>query len=302
MYKGIKSSERLSTNSNLKENGITVYKKDDNIELPSESETNPDKMEIIEENLMYDCKPVSPFKLYYYISGKLELFLMLIATLLTIGAGCSNALESTLLGDAINNLASTGQTQNMTNEEYSILMDHVEPQINSTIKKFLIYGSIMFVLNFLSEFLWLYSGLRQIHILKINYFSLILKQEQGWFDKNNVYEFSTKVQAQIDGIEQGIGNRLGTIILKFIEIISGYVIGFTTSWQLTLILSACSIPFIIAGHLIMRYGSQRIRRMINDGQKILPDFLSASLLKFMLSRTYFVTTKTEYKTINASKK
>ena len=238
MYKGIKSSERLSTKSNIKENGITIYKKDENnIKLPLESETNPDKLEIIEENLIYDYKPVSPFKLYYYISGKLELFLMLIATLLTIGAGCSNALESTLLGDAINNLASTGQTQNMTNEEYSILMDNVEPQINNTIKKFLIYGSIMFALNFLSEFLWLYSGLMQIHILKINYFSLILKQEQGWFDKNNAYEFSTKVQAQIDGIEQGIGNRLGTIILKFIEIISGYAIRFKTSWKLTLIFS-----------------------------------------------------------------
>ena len=258
MLKGIKSSEYLSTNSNLRENGITVYKKsNNNVDLPTESEPIPDKLEIIEENLIYDYKPVSLFKLYYYISGKFELFLMIIATLLTIGAGCSNALESTLLGDAINNLASTGQTQNMTNEEYNILMDNVEPQINKTIKKFLIYGSIMFVLNLLSEFLWLYSGLRQIHNLKINYFSLILKQEQGWFDKNNVYEFATKVQAQIDGIEQGIGNRLGIIILKFIEIISGYVIGFKTSWKLTLILSACSIPFIIVGHLIMRYGIEK---------------------------------------------
>ena len=85
---------------------------------------------------MLDYKQVSPFKLYYYISGKFELFLMIIATLLTIGAGCSNALEFTLIGDAINNLASTGQAQNMTKEEYNILMDNVEPQINKTIKNF----------------------------------------------------------------------------------------------------------------------------------------------------------------------
>ena len=201
MAKRIKSSDYLTSEANLNENGISIYKKNNNIYLPSESEPTPDKLKIIEENLIFDYKPVSLFKLYYYLSGKFELLLMIIATLLTIGAGCSNALESTLLGDAINNFASTGQTQNMTNEEYNILMDNIEPQINKTINKFLIYGSIMFILNFLSEFLWLYSGLRQIHNLKINYFSLILKQEQGWFDKNNVYEFATKVQAQIDGIE-----------------------------------------------------------------------------------------------------
>ena len=257
--KDIQKSEYFPNNKiNLNESSLTIYNDNNTTtNLPIESETTPDKLEIIEENLMFDYKPVSPFKLYYYISGKYEIFLMIIATLLTIGAGCSNALKSSLLGDAINNLASTGYTKNMTNEEFNTLMDHIEPQINKTIKQFLIYGSIMFVLNFLSEFLWLYSGFRQIHNLKINYFSLILRQEQGWFDKNNVYEFATKIQAQLDGIEQGIGDRLGTIILRLIEIISGYIIGFTTSWKLTLILSACSIPFIIAGHLIMRYGLEK---------------------------------------------
>ena len=52
-----------------------------------------------------------------------------VAIILTIGAGCSNALKSSLLGDAINSLASTGQTKNMANEEYEILMDNIEPKI-----------------------------------------------------------------------------------------------------------------------------------------------------------------------------
>ena len=47
---------------------------------------------------------------------------------------------------------------------------------------------------------------------------------------------------------------MGNIILRFIEVVSGYVIGFNTSWKLTLILSACSVPFIIVGHILMRFG------------------------------------------------
>ena len=257
MVENMKCSETLANETKLTESTLKMMESKDSLFTSKESEIIPDKLKIIEENLMFDYKPVSAFKLYYYISGKCEIFLMIIAIILTIGAGCSIALKSTLLGDAINNLATTGQAKNMTNEEYKILMDNVEPQINKTIKKFLIYGSIMFVLNFLSEFLWLYSGLRQIHNLKIDYFSLILRQEQGWFDQNNAYEFAAKVQSQLEGIEPGIGERLGTIILRFIEIISGYVIGFSTSWKLTLILSACCLPFIIGGFFLMRYRIER---------------------------------------------
>jgi ATP-binding cassette subfamily B (MDR/TAP) protein 1 len=251
------SHQSKLTESNLQ----LVYNKDSLVSISKESDSVPNKLELIEENLMFDYKSVSVFKLYYYISGKFEIFLMIVATIVTVGAGCSNALKSSLLGDAINKLASTAGTKEMPDDEYKELMDHIEPQINKTIRQFLIYGSIMFVLNFLSEFLWLYSGLRQMHKLKIDYFSLILRQEQGWFDQNNVYEFATKVQSQLEGIEPGVGERLGTIILKFIEIVSGYVIGFRTSWKLTLVLSACSIPFIITGHILMRCGIERQKIM-----------------------------------------
>jgi len=120
----------------------------------------------------------------------------------------------------------------------------------------------MFVFNFLGEFLWLYSGMRQMHNLKINYFSTILKQEQSWFESNNVFELGTKVQAQIEAIQPAFGDTLGIMILRTIEVISGYYMGFRTSWKLTLVLSACGLPFIIAGFFVLRYGI-RTQKLIN---------------------------------------
>ena len=38
--------------------------------------------------------------------------------------------------------------------------------------------------------------------------------------------------------------------------------GFRTSWKLTLVLSACGLPFIIAGFFVLRYGI-RTQKLIN---------------------------------------
>ena len=233
-------------NINITDNTINLPKeKNNSIDLPKEEEKGE-----AEQNLMFDLKKVSPFKLYYHISGKFEILLMIVGVIFTIGAGCSGALISLLLGDTINDFTDTNEFESLPNEEYNTILDKVEPEINKMVKKFLIIGSALFVCNFFMMFLWAYSSLRQMHWMKINYFYLILKQEQGWFDKNNAFQFATKVQAQLEQIEMGVGDRFGQVILMSSELISGLVVGFISSWKLTLILLCC-LPFIVGSFIMM---------------------------------------------------
>ena len=90
------------------------------------------------------------------------------------------------------------------------------------VTKLMIIGASMFFAFGLSKFLWNYIGMRQMHHLKEKYFSVILRQEQGWFDANNVYEFSTKVQAQFEQISLGVGDKFG-LTLQTISIILLYL-------------------------------------------------------------------------------
>lgn len=57
-------------------------------------------------------------------------------------------------------------------------------------------GVGVFVAAFLNNFMWQYSGLRQMHHLKEKYFARILEQEQGWFDQHNAFEFATPVEEE----------------------------------------------------------------------------------------------------------
>ena len=230
----------LNTNNNLNKFP------QDNISIKEQKKEEKNE----KQNLLYEKKDITPWKLYYHISGKIEIFLMILGSISTIGAGCSNSLISLLIGNTINDFIDTNEINNTPDKEYDELMEKIEPSINNIIKNFIIFGICMFICNFIMMFTWSYTSLRQMHWLKVNYFSIILKQEQGWFDENNSFEFSTKVQAQIEQIEMGVGDRFGQVILLSSEFISGIIIGFISSWKMTLIFCCCA-PIILSSFTIM---------------------------------------------------
>ena len=128
--------------------------------------------------------------------------------------------------------------------------------MNNQIKRFLLFGVISFVCNFLNICFWTLLGERCIHQMKRNYFATILSQEQGWFDAHNAFEFATKVQAQLEQVEMGIGDKFGIILMMLSQCISGLIIAFITSWKITLVM-LCVSPFII-GVLLFMVNSMRI--------------------------------------------
>ena len=215
----------------------------------------------IDDNLMFEKKSISIFKLYCHICGPLEIFLTILAIIVTIAAGSSNAIQIYLFAGSFNDFSFATEIdiakiifgEELFREMFVFVMEvMVEPLIDKQIKKLLVVGAIMFVCNFLMMFLWSYIAMRQIRRLKINYFRIILNQEQVWFDENNASEFATKVQAQLEQIELGLGDRLGQFIMMFTELIAGFVVAFISSWKLALIFLT-SFPFIIAGALIMTF-------------------------------------------------
>ena len=251
------ANEKEQENQNDKKEEETI---DIHENLPKEEVIETEEKKI-DNNLMFEKKSISIFKLYFHISGTLEIILSVIAIIMTIGAGCSNAIMNWIFGDSSNSFTMATEIdvikEFLPKDIFDILFEYImedviEPIINKKINQFLIIGAVMFVCNFLMMFLWSYLALRQVHWLKNNYFRIILNQEQGWFDENNAFEFATKVQAQLEQIELGLGDRLGQFIMMLTELIAGFVVAFIASWELTLILLT-SFPFIIGGALIMTF-------------------------------------------------
>ena len=191
----------------------------------------------VKNNIFKKGKKVTIFQLYYHLNMPIDYFFIFLALIGSIGSGISAIAQAYISSDIFSEVGNTSEK----NEQD--MMQIVEESFNFQIKKLLIFGAISFLCNFLSVTFWNFVGQRNIHHLKYKYFSLLLKQEQGWFDKNNPFEFATKIQNQLFYIEQGIGEKFGNIICNLAQCISGFIIAFITSWKLTLI-TLCIFPII----------------------------------------------------------
>ena len=148
-----------------------------------------------------------------------------LAILSSIGAGISIPILSYTTSDVYSNLANTSENRDSeTNiEDMKIL---VEKTMDFQIKKQLINGIFSFLFQFSSICIWSLVGNRCIYTLKKKYFSIILTQEQAWFDSNNPFAISSNVHCDLETINQGIGEKIGVIVTLVSQCIVGFIFDF----------------------------------------------------------------------------
>ena len=206
---------------------------------------------------IFKTKTVSIFKILGHLSDKIDIFFMVFGAVCTLCSGCASALCALILGSSINRLTVLVGIENKSDEEYQKKVKSVEPELNQLILSFVYLGIFTLCANFFMLFLWGYAAMRQVNRLKTNYFKLILKQEQSFFDEYNSFEFANKIQSQLEQIESGLGDRFSQIILMMAETISGIVVGFITSWKLSLVVCA-SFPIIVLSVVLSDYFSKKL--------------------------------------------
>jgi|LauGreDrversion4_2_1035121.scaffolds.fasta_scaffold660566_1 ATP-binding cassette subfamily B (MDR/TAP) protein 1 len=147
-----------------------------------------------EEKVKDVQKAASFFQLQYALSTPCDNVIMIIALLGSLGMGISMPLFSVIFGGSINTFGTLNTKGNET-----FLSD-----ISSLCLKFVYVGLGIWFASYLMIWLWGYNGRVIAKRIKEKYFELLMSQEQGWFDAQNVNEFSTKIQTQVKTIEMGV--------------------------------------------------------------------------------------------------
>ena len=88
----------------------------------------------------------------------------------------------------------------------------------------------------------------------MEYFKAILGKDSTWFDSNNPNELATKLVKETNMIYRGIGEKIGDLYGILSQVVVGYAIAFTISWECTLIILGGMPVVMIATLISMKAG------------------------------------------------
>jgi len=101
----------------------------------------------------------------------------------------------------------------------------------------LVYIGIgMFVANYVFTVGLIHTGERIAGQIRKEYFSAVLRQNIGYFDKLGSGEITTRITADTNTIQVGISEKLGLVLQALATFVGAYVIGLIKFWKLALIL------------------------------------------------------------------
>ncbi|KFV74482.1 Multidrug resistance protein 1, partial [Dryobates pubescens] len=87
---------------------------------------------------------------------------------------------------------------------------------------------------------WKLAANRQIRRIRQEFFHAVMRQEIGWFDVNDVGELNSRLVDDISKIDEGIGEKVAMFFQAVATFCSGFIVGFTKGWKLTLVILALS--------------------------------------------------------------
>ena len=221
-----------------------------------------DEEEEIQGQQMFKRKKINIIQFFFHFFEPIDYLYFALGMIGSIACGISDPLLTYINSNVYTDVGNSSENNGSLSEK-ELMHLKVKDTMESNIKKQLIYGSISFVGNIVAYFFIGLNSTRALYNLKKKYFTLILSQEQGWFDSTNTYEFATKIQAQIEYIEIGFGEMLVLTINSFFTGIAAFIFAFLGTWKLALVLSSF-VPIMIVITVIISKKNFRGNTLVKE--------------------------------------
>lgn len=191
---------------------------------------------------------VSTFAMFRY-SNWLDRLYMLVGTMAAIIHGAALPLMMLVFGNMTDSFANAGISRNKTfpviiNESITNntqhFINHLEEEMTTYAYYYSGIGAGVLVAAYIQVSFWCLAAGRQILKIRKQFFHAIMRQEIGWFDVHDVGELNTRLTDDVSKINEGIGDKIGMFFQSIATFFTGFIVGFTRGWKLTLVILAIS--------------------------------------------------------------
>ncbi|WFD21498.1 ABC-type xenobiotic transporter [Malassezia equina] len=113
-----------------------------------------------------------------------------------------------------------------------------------------VIGLVSFVVIYLYMAIFVYTGEVITQRIRIAYLRAILRQDIAYFDKLGPGEITTRIQSDIQLIQDGISDKLPLMMAFISTFIAGFVVAYVRSWKLALVMTSI-LPCIVGAAIVM---------------------------------------------------
>ncbi|KAJ4916722.1 ABC transporter B family member 13 [Raphanus sativus] len=200
-------------------------------------------------------------------ADKLDCFLMILGSLGACTLGATLPLFFVFFGKMLDSLG------NLSTDPKAL-----SSRVSQNALDLVYLGLVTFVSAWIGVACWTQTGERQTARLRINYLKAILAKDITFFDteardSNLIFHISSDAIL----VQDAIGDKTGHVLRYLSQFIAGFVVGFLSVWQLTL-LTLAVVPLIaIAGGgyaIIMSTISEKSEAAYADAGKVAEEVIS----------------------------
>lgn len=181
-----------------------------------------------------------------------ELIVILTASVLAAANGVGLPLLPVLFAENIANFSSLynpGLAGIQSASDEQLDADSITQNIQKTSYLILIFAAAAAVSTFLLSFIQARTAKKIAGRIRIKYFSALMRQDVSWYNKQTTGDLSTRVTG-IDVIEQVLGQTAVQFFRDVFAILAGFVLAFTNSWRMTLVVLSFMPILAITGAFI----------------------------------------------------
>ncbi|XP_007505013.2 ATP-dependent translocase ABCB1 [Monodelphis domestica] len=216
-------------------NGMAKSPAEERTDSPSDSKSKKSKKK--------EKRPtVSAFTMFRY-SDWLDRLYMVLGTTAAIIHGSGLPLMMLVFGDMTDSFAGAGNENftslNDTNSSFNPF-SKLEDEMTTYAYYYSGVGAGVLIAAYIQVSFWTLAAGRQIKKIRQNFFHAIMRQEIGWFDVHDVGELNTRLTDDVSKINDGIGDKIGMLFQALATFFTGFIVGFTRGWKLTLVILAVS--------------------------------------------------------------
>ncbi|XP_046391423.1 multidrug resistance protein homolog 49-like [Ischnura elegans] len=95
-----------------------------------------------------------------------------------------------------------------------------------------------------------YSAENQILRIRTLFLQSVLRQDIAWYDTHQIGDFASRVTEDLNKLKDGIGEKVGMVVMLSVSFLSNIVVSFIYGWKLTLVILSLMPLLVIATAIV----------------------------------------------------